>query len=229
MSLEYVSTDEGRCSVHAVPRDGSCLFGAIAHQIFRYRIGSPMHVAMVMTLREMSVDHIRLRLAAADDRYAHAVSLRTNDEYSMYSMTASSAMIVDAFLMDLKSSPIWGGEETLLAISELFQCSIYIYRENSFRICVNANAFPVEREISIVYRGLLNCWDHYDSFDRLVPEPLIVEADVAESVATDNFPAATSTGGVNVRSWNVRSCHAASKRLAIDADLHQNRIHVAFL
>jgi len=122
-----------------------------------------MHVAMIYTLCEMTVEHIRIRLAAHDERYTKAIQIRIGDEYSLHQFDVDDQFLIDNFLVNLESTNLWGGEETLLALSEIFQCSITVYREGSFNVCIDANATAVN-SIRIVYRGLLNAWNHYDSF-----------------------------------------------------------------
>lgn len=243
MAMEPVLLDEGFCLVYATARNGHCMFSAFAHQIFRFDIDSDLHEAMIMALREMTVEHITRCVVAGDVRYLHALSLRVDD--------AGLDVTFDSFLDILAKTNVWGGDESLLALSEIFECVINVYREGSSRICIDSDSAVEGRFVNIVYRGPLNAWDHYDSFSHFVsvsPAAVVVPVMSPASVihrssSTREIPSAASVcysrsssyvsspliDSLNVGSWNVRGCSQASKRTLIDECLHQKLLHVVFL
>lgn len=73
----------------------------------------------------------------------------------------SSVELVDYFLTELSKPGVWGGEESLRAISQLHNYAIHVFRENSERSELNEGA---DDRLRIVHR--LNVeyeYTHYNS------------------------------------------------------------------
>lgn len=73
--------DNTACIFTLISQDSSCLFGAIAHQLFDFALGSSMYSAMTMTLREMVVRHIYRHANVTSATFLSLIELRVQDEF----------------------------------------------------------------------------------------------------------------------------------------------------
>lgn len=168
--MTLVRVDTRLCKVQNIAADGNCLFGALAHQIFREEIGSDMHTALVHTLREMTVQYILNHLD--DALLRRSILSRVSEEYPALECASDRQTMLN-FLAVLRQNRIWGDSESIMAVSALFDCQITILRENGFTTtfrggydqAIDAQMRPT---ISIVYRGNINHWNHYDSLLHFV-------------------------------------------------------------
>lgn len=159
--MSIVTLDHRKCKVQVIPGDGSCLFGSIAHQLFRYDVTSAMHTSHTRALRVMVVECIRDNID--DVRFVDLIKLRMQSEFRLFCCD-DDGRNASTFLSILKNDRTYGASESLLAIAILFECEIVVYREGGFRTIVSdENSIP-SVQISVVYRGQFGSWNHYDSF-----------------------------------------------------------------
>lgn len=68
-----------------------------------------------------------------------------------------------------------GDSESLLAIANVFECEIEVFRENGFRTVVTNDRALVSAVVRLVYRGTTGRWDHYDSFMGFIDDDAVVK------------------------------------------------------
>lgn len=155
------------CKVQLIPGNGNCLFGAIAHQIYRFDVKSVMHQAVTMSLRESVNNYIKANADVED--LATIVLQRVKGEFPLLQSLTGKQTIAN-FLEVLSRNGVWGSGESLYALAAMFEVDITIYRERGFETTLtNGNPNPnPQGTIKIVYRCLINHWNHYDSFLHFV-------------------------------------------------------------
>lgn len=160
VSMDLVILAEAVCVVRRVNGDGDCLFASVAHQLFGYAIGSDAHVAMTAALREMVVEHLYDNVNNVE--FSLAIRLRVEEELP-WLLEASDEATVRNFLPVLAGKHIWGGDESLSALAQIFSCVIRVHREGASSIDALGQPGGPGPVLGVVYRGQVNRWDHYDS------------------------------------------------------------------
>lgn len=156
--LVYVDVVGGVVVARVIPCDGNCLFAALAHQMFLHPVGSVEHRLATLRLRSDVVSFYRSSLEYWMEPLC-AQALYTYGEEFAGSM--SSVELVDYFLTDLSKPGVWGGEESLRAISQLHNYAIHVFRENSERSELNEGA---DDRLRIIHRlNVVGEYTHYDS------------------------------------------------------------------
>lgn len=143
--------------------DGSCMFGAISHQIHGTKIDSLDHIEQTKSLREETVMHIRQNM----ERFEFVIRQRildelpTNSDKKVRVSLANCQRLVDDHLT---RSTFWGGTESLMAISEMKQLNIFIINENDNFQFVNGFNPNFQHTVCIAYRSHRK---HYDSITEI--------------------------------------------------------------
>lgn len=148
----------------SIAKDGNCLFSAISHQLECVKTGSNEHKAFAINLRKKIVEHIQNNI----DQFAQALKYRDNSEIDV---EPSGSEFISS---DLCKDGVWGGTETLLATSRIFEVNIVVFKENGpFYFAIEYNP-KYSRCIFIAYRSLgrkdkneLPVYDHYESVSEI--------------------------------------------------------------
>lgn len=107
-------------------KDGNCLFTSLCHQIYHAPIGSDRHEKYKFDLRKDVVEHIETNFAG----YIHQLKDRVFDRNPKIEKTAIDAEC-RKFLKEKLSQPtIWGGAETITAVSEIHQVNIVVINDD---------------------------------------------------------------------------------------------------
>lgn len=119
--------DNIRCDGITIPvrrmaPDGHCLF--FVTQLYQHDIEAPAHLTAVHELRREVVTHLYEHL----DSYWLSLLDTTN---SLDLPEEDQSDRVFEFLSLLRDNCEWGGEETLLAVTRLYNCNIIVYNEES--------------------------------------------------------------------------------------------------
>lgn len=189
----------GHIDVCDVTPDGNCLFSSIAHQIFQHKIGSKQHESSTKRLRADVVKYIKQHLNdfvdILHDRVLDIRFIRENNTTKTAKSTDSKKIdvkkLVKVFLKQLASNGTWGGSESILAISKIFETNIIIFNENG---SVSANVlnslnFDFKKAVLIAYTHFGNSdqRNHYQSVCALNRDAILSSTQVLmEKTRNDN-------------------------------------------
>lgn len=165
-SMEF-KLDAAKRTVDVIEQSGdtgSCLYLALAHQIFACKVDSEYHKNEAQKLREEVVRHIMGNF----DRYRNDIECRLkNLQRSQHfdSMSEDEKIKECKFYVSTILIKSWGGSESLRAISELQKVNILVFCEDD--ICYFPYDFnsKYERTVYIAFRFNRGKTDrnHYDS------------------------------------------------------------------
>lgn len=148
--------------------DGSCLFGSLSHQLYHLKINSTKHQLQTKTLRQESVDHIRLNLT----RFLPYLKGRVIEQCDKSNINVKDINMEEECAKFLSNSlpqyTTYGGTESILALSEIYKTNIVtITDDGSCHLCHRFD-FSYERTVCIAYRNNI----HYDSVVEIDAETL---------------------------------------------------------
>lgn len=124
-----------------IKKNGDCMFGSLAHQLYYMKTNSKEHNDLTAKLRKDVVQHI----LADFDRYKRAIEIDFRD-------SDGDAAQREYISTDLSKNGEWGGSESLLAVANMFEVNILVFRENgpfSFSFGFNRN---FDRTVFLAYR-----------------------------------------------------------------------------
>lgn len=158
-----------KITVAEIPKDHNCIFGALAHQLWKNKISSQCQKSATKKLRADVVEHILNPENFAMFRHHlkdHVYALKNSDEIKIMTdeqLTAECKLFVRYKLS--QNNKTWGGAETLLAVSNIFSTNVVVFYEDGLCLKVKAAGKNYDRSIAIAYRfGLKKeVRNHYDS------------------------------------------------------------------
>lgn len=153
-----------KLSVVIIPGDGSCLFGALAHQIWMHKIGSKNHIKATKTLRETVVNYIL-------DNFPFFERYLQGRVYEIKSKNEITDLAMECKLFarfGLSNNKTWGGVETLMAVSNLYQTNVVVFNEEGICTKYKKSDEIYQKSIVIAQRIGLNengeqIRNHFDS------------------------------------------------------------------
>lgn len=156
--MDTVNTREGEILVQVMRGDGSCLYAAITHQLFKPNVHSTEHTKMILEARTKCADYLENNQNTPEVYNCLTTYLQSSHEKE-----------IESFLEEIRNGEAWGGEESIYALSRIYNCKITVYQESKDR---SARALTYHPDgissARIVYRlPLLEQKDaprnHYDS------------------------------------------------------------------
>lgn len=129
--------------------DGIYLNGAICNQLFGLNIESKQHKEKVCGHRREVVNYIRTH--ASEDRVNNCIICRNLDDLPHLSSSNYESQ-VRGLIDFLSVEGNWGGEETVLAASNIFKTDIIIHFEKGNPIKISPHNALTILVINIVYR-----------------------------------------------------------------------------
>lgn len=167
-------------NILSIAKDGNCLFGAIAHQLECDRTGSSEHKACAVDLRRKVVEHIKQNI----DQYAQVLKYHVN---SAGNVESTGPEFISS---DLCKDGEWGGSETLLAVTLMFEVNIVIFCEDGPIYFSNQYNPKYNRCIFLAFRTLgrkekdgSHILEHYESVGEVCEDLLYQSAkDFAEKL-----------------------------------------------
>lgn len=146
-----------------IPGDGNCMYGAIAHQMFKTDINSDKQKEMAAEMRAKVVSHIN------ENRSEFEFDLKRH----VYDSKGNQTIVdvpgeCDKLLLKLAKDKEWGGVETLKAVISMFNVNILIVNEKDECDFVGAFTPSFKETIILAYRLKKNQKsplkrNHYDS------------------------------------------------------------------
>lgn len=156
--MEFDQTEIASSALYVVEinKDGNCLFGTLAHQLFHLPPNGTAHMKAVRKLRADAINYIRNNVFL----FQFCINAR---------MIETKTESVDAFLLHLEKNGVWGGIECLKAIHHVHQANIIIFNENGEYYASPPLNFEFDRIVMIAYRYSSNGINrsHYDSISQL--------------------------------------------------------------
>lgn len=108
-----------------MPGDGSCLFHSVTHQLYNFEASSAEHKRASVQLRQAVCKHISMHFTSFKLQLKGRV-YETVDEDEIKDMNAECLFILNE---RLPQSSFYGGMETLLAVSQMFNVNILVFDE----------------------------------------------------------------------------------------------------
>lgn len=172
--IQSTSTIESmsKIKICRIAPDNSCLYGAIAHQLFFNKLNSPEHADHKKALREKVVRHINDNFENfASLLKGRVLELETKNE--IIDMDEDCRKFVNEKMIDCNC---WGGVETIKAISEIYNVNIITVLDDGTCNLTQDIKLENSRTISIVFRNLttgsggqstIKEKNHYDSIAEM--------------------------------------------------------------
>lgn len=143
-----------KINIALIPGDGSCLFGALAHQLFMHKIGSPEHIEATKKLRKDVIEHI---LKPENfPSFEHHLKNRVYDiknRNQITNMTTECKIFVRHVLSKHKT---FGGVETMYAVSDLYSTNVIVFSEDGVCTKYKKADQTYDRSIAIAHCYRLN-------------------------------------------------------------------------
>lgn len=175
MDVEIDSNRSVRCCT--IAGDGNCLFASIAHQLFAEKIDSPEHQNSTSRLRQQAVDFIRNNKSffafTLKGRLLDNSDDQNNNAIDIADLNAEAEKFLDE---RLSKTGTWGGSESLLAISNMYEVNIMIFNENDTYYCFNRFNFNFEKSIFVAFGSFTKIpgtRNHYNSVCQIDNEDLM--------------------------------------------------------
>lgn len=162
--------------------DGNCLFSAFVHQIFRFPIGSAEHINEVKSLRSEVVKYI-----LAPDKFDSFEFILRDRVYEIKTAKQITDMKEEckSFVRNVLSKDgVWGGTETIKAVSEIYEVNVSVFNENDSCFMSIFNEEMNKQTVALAYRlacngaGLSKIRNHYDSVCDIKADDLSSSADI---------------------------------------------------
>lgn len=129
-------------NVLKIEGDGNCLFASLVHQLHDVKTNSQEHKKLTTDLRQEVVQHIRENIV----RYKQAIKSRLNYD----GKNIDEACVT--YLEKLSEEGHWGGPETILATSNMYNVNVLVFDEKApFYLSTGFNP-NYSRTIFLAYR-----------------------------------------------------------------------------
>lgn len=158
-------------NVTKVQGDGGCLFYSLAHQLFCHKVNSKEHKEATLKLREEVVDFIKNNYIFFKPLIEERIRQKENKDEVEYLDDKCSAFVVSG----LPHPRCWGGSETLLAVSMLYNVNVITFYEGGKCTSTDFN-FKNKECLLVAYREYgrqvpdtnqkMN-YNHYDSISKI--------------------------------------------------------------
>lgn len=152
MIFQLNGTDNALLTVASTVADGNCLFSAIAHQLYRHPIYSNDHKDAMNRLRAMVVEHILDPVNFPSYKFTlqdRVNELKSADQIQNMPTECKCKLYVRHVL---SKDRIWGGHESIKAISEIHKVNILIFNEEGTCILQTNTNEKYQQSIAIAYR-----------------------------------------------------------------------------
>lgn len=159
-----------KLTITHIQGDGNCMFGSLAHQLWLHKIDSNEHMEATKRLRADVVEHILdpKNFPRFEHELRDRIFLRKQQTNQLSEITNVAAECKLFVRHALSKNGIWGGTETLLAVSDLYSTNIVVFKEDEKCYKTKQTGQNYERSIAIAHRIGLDeqgqkIFNHYDS------------------------------------------------------------------
>lgn len=126
--------------IQMIQDNSDCLFEAILYHLQRH--DSYHHISSPIILRELVVDHLETHLSVYWDSLVQTTLVQNLSPEQQRS-------IINTYLQNLRNGTARGGEETIFAVSLIFDLRISVYLEHEQRYLFNdSSTNPLELQIA---------------------------------------------------------------------------------
>lgn len=143
-----------------IAKNGDCLFAAVAHQMFNVKLNSLEHKKMSDDLRKAAVNHIPSNFHS----FKHDVKNRVLNENNGRVAPADMEKMCLNFVKRLSQNGIWGGTESIKAITAIYQVNILVIQNDGSSYLGSRYSPNAKRSLMVTYKNN----DHYDSVSNVV-------------------------------------------------------------
>lgn len=177
VSMEFFLNNQTRyLSVVQTSPDGNCLYSALAHQLWPNQITSPEHLQNIKKLRSIVVEHI------LKPENFHLYETMLHDRLSQKKTESAASLTAECKLFvrhALSRQGIWGGLETIKAVSNEYHVNVVVFNERkSCNMITGSDEY--KHTLVIAYRGQNNTngdYNHYDSVSDMQSADIFAAAD----------------------------------------------------
>lgn len=152
-----------------IHKDGNCLFGSLAHQIYRHNLNSDAHKSATNTLRNDVVNYIKQNYEEFEQHLrGHIMELEESglsDAFGLHGISDIDAKCKHLLNNCLVNSGFWASGESLKAVAHVCNVNIIVIYENGPMYCVTTGELS-DRTVVIAYRLPdieTSLHNHYDS------------------------------------------------------------------
>lgn len=168
-----------KLTVALIPGDGSCLFGALAHQLFMHDINSQDHIEATKKLRADVVEYIlKPENYPSFEYHIKDRVYEIKNQKEIKNMTSECKFYVRHVLSNHKT---FGGVETLYAVSNLYSTNVVVFTEDGVCTKYKKADQTYDRSIAVVhcYRYGANAQktlNHFDSVAEMTGADMLAAA-----------------------------------------------------
>lgn len=154
-------------TLHIIPSNGNCLYGAISHQL---TVTGRQSVS-VDSLRKWTADHIR----------------ENKENFILFlSNTDTGDMLTDEqfeeYCNSVANTTTWGGQVELQALSNILKCGIHVVQSTLPSVITQGDEFKGSPLIITYHRHMYRLGEHYNSTKILVDDGLSEIAEVSDNL-----------------------------------------------
>jgi hypothetical protein len=232
-SVSLVRAGEYNLEIKIIPGDNSCIFTALAHQLYRIDL-NPSHLRYYSQLfRTIAANFIRANLN--DEMLRENLSSTCREVYGQLNCNDQT---IERYLDDIENDmTFWGGEECLYAFANVFRVIISVFLPDGAITTFQPRDQVPNRNVNLYYRRL----NHYDSIlsvrassdsvplNSCLSEAIVessgelsVNEGISDQQSTSDLPTMQRPlqKPLTIGTWNIRGGARPEKRDEIDTILH---------
>lgn len=153
-----------------IQKDGDCLFGSLAHQIYGYNLNSSAHKSATKNLRTDAVNYIKQNYEEFEQYLqGHIMEMeecQSGEAFGLNDIDDMDAKCKHLLNNCLVNSGFWASGESLKAVAHIRDVNIIVLYENGPMYCVHRFGKISDRTVVIAFRSPHDetlCRNHYDS------------------------------------------------------------------
>lgn len=153
-----------------IHKNGDCIFGSLAHQIYGYKLNSDAHKSATINLRADAVNFIKQNYEQFEIQLrGHVMELQDSQldiVFGLHNIVDMEAKCKHLLNNCLVNPGFWASGESLKAVAYVRDVNIIVLYENGPMYCVHSEGKLSDRTVVIAFRspdGNPSSRNHYDS------------------------------------------------------------------